>query len=179
MAGEIIQVTRVKSEWYLLVIQLDLPWGSVARTQRSPWLNQTHPALTHATGRHRSPANYWHLFKAKITAISSDTHQLQIISNVPWMFVFKLHKGEKIRIWFSAASRIPWPAGQTWTSFNWPAWACFQHKFSCNLGGTIRGLQWYELSYCQPGIISWWPCWIYAILDPADRQNSSSIVFPV
>ena len=36
-----------------------------------------------------------------------------------------------------------------------------------------------ELSYCQPGIISWWPWWIYAILDPADRQNSSSIVFPV
>ena len=33
--------------------------------------------------------------------------------------------------------------------------------------------------YCQPGIISWRPCWIYAILDPADRPNSSSIVFPV
>ena len=36
-----------------------------------------------------------------------------------------------------------------------------------------------EVVYCQPGIISWWPCWIYAILDPADRQHSSSIVFPV
>ena len=40
-------------------------------------------------------------------------------------------------------------------------------------------LQWYGLSYCQPGIISWRPCWIGPIYDPADRQNSSSIVFPV
>ena len=40
-------------------------------------------------------------------------------------------------------------------------------------------LQWYELSYCQPGIISWRPSSIYAILDTADRQNSSSIIFPV
>ena len=46
------------------------------------------------------------------------------------------------------------------------------------LGGTTS-VQWYELSYCQPGIISWRPSWIYAILDTADRQNSSSIVFPV
>ena len=37
----------------------------------------------------------------------------------------------------------------------------------------------YTDMYCQTGIISWRPCWIYAILDPADRQNSSSIVFPV